>query len=302
MRLAQRPLRASPKSVSTEAGAIDPASRTGAAQALIGRGGIWHHRLRPVEHRFRHDCYFLLLPMRAGRARGWTVPRRSFGWITFADRDHGDGGGDALAWFESLLQTAGIENADGEIWLQTYPRVLGHVFKPVSFWYAHRADGSLVAIVAEVNNTFGERHCYLLDGERFESGGNPSGGNPSTSDPTNSDPTNSDLWDRDLQAEKVFHVSPFCSLEGHYRFRFKHAADRLVARIDLHDAHGPLLRTSLYGKTEPFTGRSARRAFWGTPLMTLGVVTRIHWHALRLFVKRVPFFHKPPAPERSVSR
>ena len=253
------------------------AALTPAPQALIGRGVVWHQRLRPAQHTFRHASYFLMLPMRLGRDQGWQVPRKRFGWITFADQDHGDGGPDALAWFESLLQAEGIDDADGEVWLQTYPRVLGHAFKPVSFWFAHRADGSLAAIVAEVNNTFGERHCYLLRGEHVR-------------------------WGQELVADKIFHVSPFCAVEGQYRFRFMRTADRMVARIDLHDDQGSLLKTSISGHLEPFTRHSARRAFWGTPLMTLGVVARIHWHALRLFLKRVPFFHKPAAPERFVSR
>ena len=155
--------------------------------------------------------------------------------------------------------------------------MLGHAFKPVSFWFVHRADGSLAAIVAEVNNTFGERHCYLLRGENVR-------------------------WGQELVADKIFHVSPFCAVEGQYRFRFMRTVDRMVARIDLHDDQGPLLKTSISGHLELFTRQSARRAFWGTPLMTLGVVARIHWHALRLFLKRVPFFHKPAAPERFVSR
>jgi DUF1365 family protein len=246
-------------------------------QALLGRGVVWHQRLRPAQHSFRHSSYFLLLAMRAGRDHGWQVPRRRFGWITFADQDHGDGGPDALAWFEALLKSESIDDTDGEVWLQTYPRVLGHVFKPVSFWFAHRADGSLAAIVAEVNNTFGERHCYLLRGESVR-------------------------WGQELVADKVFHVSPFCAVEGQYRFRFMRTADRMVARIDLCDEQGPLLKTSISGHLEPFTRHSARRAFWGTPLMTLGVVIRIHWHALRLVLKRVPFFNKPAAPERFVSR
>jgi DUF1365 family protein len=131
------------------------------------------------------------------------VPRKRFGWITFDDRDHGDGRADALAWFELLLQAEGIDDADGEVWLQTYPRVLGHAFKPVSFWFAHRADGSLAAIVAEVNNTFGERHCYLLPAENVR-------------------------WGPELVADKVFHVSPFCAVEGQYRFRFMRTADRMA--------------------------------------------------------------------------
>jgi hypothetical protein len=88
------------------------------------------------------------------------------GALRFHDADHGDGATPrkaALAWLETLLQAEGITDADGEIWLQCYPRVLGYSFKPVSFWYCHRTDGSLRAIVAEVNNTFGERHAYLLD-------------------------------------------------------------------------------------------------------------------------------------------
>ena len=73
--------------------------------------------------------------------------------------------------------------------------MLGYVFKPVSFWHCHRPDGSLAAIVAEVNNTFGERHCYLLTGPTLAYG-------------------------REMVANKVFHVSPFCHVQGSYRFRF----------------------------------------------------------------------------------
>ncbi len=246
-------------------------------QALIGRGQVWHQRLRPAHHAFKHNTYFVLLPMRHARTHGLSIPRSKFGWITFSDLDHGDGRADALAWMEDLLRSEGIDDADGEIWLQTYPRVLGHAFKPVSFWYAHRADGSLAAVVAEVNNTFGERHCYLLHGPHVQ-------------------------WDTNLVADKVFHVSPFCSVQGHYQFRFSRSAQHILARVDLHDEHGPLLQTSMSGALHPFTARQAQHAFWSTPFMTLGVVARIHWHALRLLIKRVPFFHKPAAPERFVTR
>lgn len=133
--------------------------------AQIGFGSVWHRRLRPVEHAFRYPSYFLLLPLRSLRAQPCTpLNRNRWGWLSFQDRDHGVGGDDALAWFEQLLHSEGIRDADGEVWLQTFPRVLGYAFKPVSFWYAHRADGSLAAVLAEVNNTFGERHAYLLAG------------------------------------------------------------------------------------------------------------------------------------------
>jgi DUF1365 family protein len=254
------------------------------ARPLLGFGSIWHRRLRPVRHTFRYPGYFLLLPMRSLRARGDpSLPRNRRGWISFHDRDHGEGGDDALAWIDALLQREGIDDADGEIWLLTFPRVLGYVFKPVSFWYAHRADGSLAAVLAEVNNTFGERHAYLLAGPTL-------------------------AWGREMTARKVFHVSPFCERAGRYHFRFEQrdvspqGPARTLVRVDLHDEQGALLQTGIGGRLEPLTAASTRRAFFGTPLMTIGVVVRIHWQALRLWIKRVPFVAKPAAPEKFVTR
>jgi DUF1365 family protein len=247
-------------------------------QPLIGTGVVRHRRLRPAAHAFEAATYFLLLPMRRLRAApDDALVRNRFGWLAFHDRDHGDGRADALTWLDDLLAAEGVHDATGEVWLQTYPRVLGYVFKPVSFWYCHRADGSLAAVIAEVNNTFGERHCYLLAGPELAFG-------------------------RELSARKVFHVSPFCRTEGRYRFRFMRRADRVLARIDHDDDEGPLLQTSVGGHLAPLTRRSARAAFFGMPLMTLGVIVRIHWHALRLWAKRVPFVTKPAPPGAFTTR
>lgn len=248
------------------------------AVAQIARGVVRHRRLRPAGHAFEVPTYFLLLPMRALRAApAPALARNGFGWLSFHDRDHGDGRADALDWLDELLRREGVAGADGEVWLQTYPRVLGYAFKPVSFWYCHRTDGGLAAVVVEVNNTFGERHCYLLDGAGLGFG-------------------------REQVARKVFHVSPFCAVQGRYRFRFMQTAERSVARIDHDDDGGPLLQTSVSGRLAPLTAASARAAFFGVPLMTLGVIVRIHWHALRLWAKRVPFFSKPAPPQAFTSR
>jgi uncharacterized protein len=245
---------------------------------LIGTGVVRHQRLRPVAHAFEYPTYFLMLPMRALRAQPCAaLARNRFGLLSFHDRDHGDGGADALAWLEALLQREGIAGADGEVWLHTYPRVAGYAFKPVSFWYCHRTDGALAAVVVEVNNTFGERHCYLLSGPELGFG-------------------------REMTASKVFHVSPFCSVEGRYRFRFMRTADRTVARVDHDDETGPLLLTSVSGRLQPLSAASARAAFFGMPMMTLGVIARIHWQALQLWLKRVPFFRKPAPPQAFLSR
>jgi len=251
-------------------------------RAQLGFGQVRHARLRPARNRFAYGTYFLMLPMRSIQRNGPGALAWNRGAaLSFFDVDHGDGraaqAGGALAWLEELLSTENIEGADGEIWLHCYPRVMGYTFKPVSFWYCHAADNTLRAIVVEVNNTFGERHCYILDAPTL----------------------GAELW-----ARKVFHVSPFCNVEGGYRFRFMVTPDRKrsVARIDYDDALGPLLQTSVSGDLEPLTPSSVRKALWRYPAMTLGVVLRIHWQAVKLFVKRVRFFSKPMPPESFVSR
>ena len=261
-----------------------------AALPLIGTGEVRHARLRPVAHRFAYPTFFLLLPMRTLRAQpSHCLPRNRFALVSFHDADHGDGRADSLAWLDALLVEAGVSGCDGEVWLHSFPRVLGFAFKPVSFWYCHGGDGALVAVVVEVNNTFGERHCYLLHGAKLAFG-------------------------REVRAAKVFHVSPFCSVAGEYRFRFlrtdlhppgaepRMGAPRTIARIDHHDDHGLLLQTSVSGTLAPLSARRLRAAFVAMPFLMLGVVVRIHWQALRLAFKRVPFVAKPAPPPTILSR
>lgn len=252
--------------------------------AQIGFGQVRHTRLSPQSHAFTYPTYFLMLPMRTlglhgAGALAWN--RRAM--LSFYDADHGDGrsaqAGGALAWLDELLAKEGITDARGEVWLHCFPRVFGYAFKPVSFWYCHRPDNTLRAIVVEVNNTFGERHCYLLD--------NPSLG-------------------AELRAAKVFHVSPFCKVEGNYRFRFmrtdRPGLGRTVARIDFDDASGPVLQTSVSGSLEPVGSKSLRKALWRYPAMTLGVIVRIHWQAFCLWRKHHAIFRKPEPPESFVTR
>jgi DUF1365 family protein len=253
-----------------------------AAVPLIGFGEVRHTRLKPVRHAFVYGTYFLLLPMRTlAREGSSALVRNRWSPLSFYDADHGDGRapskGGALAWLDELLAEQGIDGADGEVWLHCYPRVLGFAFKPVSFWYCHRLDGTLRAIVVEVNNTFGERHCYLLDDPRLGVA---------------------------LHADKVFHVSPFCPVEGEYRFRFMFNAERTrtVARIDFDDLAGPLIQTSVSGNLHPLTAQSSRQALMRYPLMTLAVVWRIHWQALKLFTKKARFFRKPTPPALFTTR
>ncbi len=258
---------------------------------LIGFGQVRHTRLTPRHHAFAYDTYFLMLPLRSMAAYGHSeLARNRFAPISFYDCDHGDGRGPqqggALGWLDAVLAQEGIgsqhcdahpDPADGEVWLHCFPRVFGHRFKPVSFWYCHRKDGTLRVIVVEVNNTFGERHCYVLDDPHYGT---------------------------EQQTAKVFHVSPYCPVQGDYHFRFMVTPDRsrTVARIDYGDSNGPVLQTSVSGRLHRLDARHRMHAVWRYPAMTLGVVLRIHWQAFRLFLKRTPFFSKPSPPQAFTSR
>jgi DUF1365 family protein len=239
------------------------------AELLTGR--VMHRRLRPVRNHFSYRVFFLRLPLSRLEESGIPLNRAALASLHF--RDHGArDGSHPLPWIRQLLARQGIQ-ADGEVWLHCFPRVLGYVFNPVSFWFCEDRDGRLKAVLAEVNNTFGERHSYLLRA------------------------------DRALEARKEFHVSPFFPVAGRYRFHFEERAGRRLARIDYLDDNGsPLLYTSLSGTPRPLTRARLALALLAHPFMTFAIMARIHWQALRLWVKRAPFFPKPPAPAEELSR
>ena len=244
-------------------------------------GDVIHHRLRPSAHRFSYRVFFLRVPLDAIDALprlGVAVDR--FGWITFARRDHGARDGSSLhAWIEEILACQGISGVDS-IELICFPRMLGYAFKPVSFWVCRAARGSVRAVVAEVRNTFGEAHNYLLanaDGAPLRNG-------------------------QALRAAKVFHVSPFLAATGGYTFRFHFGPERWLARIDYADTNGLVLTTSLGGVAEPLTRRTLRRARWSFPVQAIATIARIHWNAALLWIKAVPHFAKPEPPARQTTR
>ena len=245
-------------------------------------GQVMHRRLRPVQNRFVYRVFFLRLPLsRLEDAANAMLSLNRFNLLGFHFRDHGArDGSHPLAWVRALLAREGLACADGEVWLHAFPRVLGYVFNPVSFWFCEDRAGRTRAILAEVNNTFGERHCYLLahpDQRAIEDGD-------------------------ELAARKVFHVSPFFPVAGAYRFRFANSGRLRMARIDYRDDAGPLLLTSISGRAQPLTAARLARAFITHPLMSFGVMARIHWQAARLWAKRVPLFSKPAPPTEELSR
>ena len=241
-------------------------------------GQVMHRRLRPAVHQFIYPVFFVQLPLsdlESGNRPIFSVNRNNL--LSFRRKDHGPrDGSPLLPWIRTLLRQRGLAD-DGEVVLQCFPRVLGFVFNPVSFWYCHNAGGELIAVLAEVSNTFGGRHSYLLH--------NPDG---------------TPLHDgQTLAASKAFHVSPFCEVEGGYRFRFFLQRKCPVVRIDYDDAEGELLLTSVSGKVAAWSTSALLRALLRMPFLTAGVVFRIHWQAFKLWLKGVPFVgaHPSAAPQ-----
>lgn len=255
------------------------------ALAEICTGRVMHKRVKPVVHQFSYGVFFIRVPLSrlAQLANRWFSLNR-FNLLSFHERDHGPLDGTSLdAWARTLLAREGLRTCDGEIVLQAFPRLLGYVFNPISIWYCHDREGNLRAALAEVRNTFGEHHNYLVahSDER---------------------PITPGDW---LMAKKVFHVSPFCEVKGHYRFRFEQDGERAFAQIDYFDGTNDtdkLLVTTVYGAPSPLNASSALGAFFAHPLMTFGVVARIHWQALKLWLKRVPFWSKPEPPAIETTR
>jgi len=253
--------------------------------ASICLGTVMHLRTRPARHRFVYSVFFLSLPLSRFDQSGnrWLGIDRP-GLVSLNRRDYGPrDGSDLRAWVLAQLEHQGVTGIDWEIVLQTFPRILGYLFNPITLWFCHDRSGALRAVIAEVNNTFGERHNYLVAHADARAIGS----------------------DDVICARKVFHVSPFCAVRGHYRFRFRRDDQQLFAQIDYHDGElgvDRLLVTTLQGAPQPLSAARVLAAFLRFPLQSIGVIARIHWHALRLWLKRVPFHSKPLPPLQETSR
>lgn len=237
---------------------------------------VMHKRLFPRVNAFTYRVYYLALPLPAA-----PVPGRLQG---FSARDVGPrDGSDPQGWVKDILHKHGMHDAASQLMLVTMPRVLGYVFNPVSFYLCMDNDRRLRAVICEVHNTFGEYHSYLCAHADHR-------------------PIAGDDW---LEAQKLFHVSPFLERTGHYRFRFHVASPQLGIWIDYYDAdQRKQLLTSLTGKLAPLNRRSLAHAFWSHPLVTLRAIFLIHWQAIRLMAKGIRYIPKPAQlPETlSVSR
>jgi DUF1365 family protein len=242
---------------------------------------VLHRRLVPVDYRFSYRVFSLLLDLDALsdlRLRFLSLNR--FNLLSFHERDHGPRDGSPLKpWAEDLLRRKGIDIEGGRILLLCFPRVLGYGFNPLSIWYCHHRDGSLRAVIAEVNNTFGEHHFYLLC----------NAGLPLS-------------WPVTQSVEKVFHVSPLMGMDARYDFRLADPSDRLSVLIKQFQNGELTLIASQQGAGYALSDKRLLAALFRVPLMTFKVVAAIHWQALKIWLRGAPFFPKPAPPVEKVTQ
>lgn len=242
------------------------------------KGETFHGRKGGVANAFRYSVdYVCLDPSKANGPGLFSVDR--FNAFSVRTSDHGGipKSGTGLAWVREVLNARGVPT-DGPVRLLTQPRVLGHVFNPVSFWLVHDPQKQLRCVIAEVTNTFGDRHSYLCRHEN---------GRPILPSDT-------------LEAQKIFHVSPFQPVEGRYRFRFDIREDRVGIWIDYSTAEGGVF-TNLIGPRAPLSNRAILGALLRRPFGARRVLGLIHWQALKLWWKGARYRVRPEPPSREVS-
>ena len=245
-------------------------------------GTIMHERRIPARNAFRYGVYYLFADL--AELDELDKRLRLFGHnhaalVSLQDRDHGPRDGSPLRpWIDALLAEAGIDLGGGRVCLLCFPRVLGFKFYPISLWYCFHADGTPLAILAEVHNTFGEHHNYLLH----------NGGRPFE-------------WGTKSEKCKIFHVSPFIEMDARYEFRFSEPADKLS--VGIYDyVQGPLLLVvALSLEARDLTDGALARTVLRYGPVSARAWLLIHFQALRIVAKRIRYVPHPKPPEKETT-
>jgi cyclopropane-fatty-acyl-phospholipid synthase len=242
--------------------------------AAIYPGRVMHARLGAVEHRFDYPVWYLAVDLDALPSlsrSSWLFAYNRPALFSLRDADYLDGEGSLRSRVDRHLAARGLKAA--RVTLLTVPRFLGWVFNPVSFYYAYDEDGRLLAALAEVNNTFSEKHLYLLDRLSLGADGTARG-----------------------VADKDFHVSPFYDRRGDYAFRFAPLGAGMDIGIDIKREDGVAFVSRLQGTGRPFSDAGLIKVLIQRPLAALLTYPRILWQAALLhYRKRLPVFTKPYA-------
>jgi DUF1365 family protein len=245
-------------------------------------GEVIHQRLSPRRHRLRYPVFqglFDLDELPRLRCKLRLFAHNRFNVFSLHDRDHiGASTGGLRRCVESLLREAGLPGDSGRILLLCMPRIFGFVFNPLSIYYCYCADGGLIAIVYEVNNTFGQRHSYVI-------------------------PVGSTDRDQVWQScKKEFYVSPFMDMDIVYDFKLGLPGETVATCVNGKRGDGaPVIFASFTGARREFSDLTLMTALVRYPLLTVGVVAAIHWEAVKLLAKGLRLRRRPPPPPVAVT-
>ena len=241
-----------------------------------------HARFAPVEHRFVYPVYTYALDLEELPALDREV--RGFGYNRFNlaaihDRDYLRGAGSIRDRLMRLLEARGCADGIARIEMVTMARFLNYVFNPVSFYYCYREDGSLRCVTAEVNNTFGDRHVYVLDKAEGEIG----------------------AWPVEFRQEKEFHVSPFNDMRGHYEMSFSELADTMRIAITLWRDGERVMTATISGESRPLDTENFRYTVTRHPVAAMLNFPLISWEAAKLYYRKHLPFHRRPYPSHPMT-
>jgi DUF1365 family protein len=227
-------------------------------------GTIFHKRYEPKFHTFKYKTFFIKISLKkTEEIKSFFFSLNKFNLISFYHLDHGfRDGTDLFTFAKSILKNFEIDEEIDDIILQTFPRIMGYVFNPVSFWYLKNQHQNLIGIIVEVNNTFGGTHSYFIK----------------------------DL--NDLEHSKIFHVSPFNKIIGNYRFSFFKKDNYEKVTINYFIKDHLTLSASIDGNHFNWNNSLLLKLVITNPLVNFLAFYRIHLHALFLYIKGVPFYGK----------
>jgi len=239
-------------------------------------GLVSHARVKPRKHKLAYRIFMLLIDLDELPRLGLkTLGVGRFNLFGFDPKRFGDGSDRPLkAQIEAILAEAGLARG-GPIRMLAMPQILGRAFNPLTVYFCHAPDGALSAILYEVNNTFGERHSYLIPAP------------------------NAALIKQGC--DKGFYVSPFMDMDLSYAFRILRPEERVLVAVDTSDAEGLVLAASFSGERRPLTDRELVKAWLTHPWMSVGVVAAIHFEALKIWLKGEHVRVRPPKPARRVT-
>ena len=244
---------------------------------FLMQGHVYHSRSETAQNSFKYPIFNLYFSVDAEKDLKHVLQKKFFNFLQMKGKDYLSRKSDSLFDSITTLLKEKFDYKAEKIFLQTIPRMFGYTFNPINFWYCFNGN-ILEAVLCEVNNTFGESHCYWL----FQDG--------------------KDLNGQWLKAQKEFHVSPFFAVEGEYHFRFQNSRKHLHVDILFLNADGKnKLNTWVKGDLTPLINSSALSLLFKYGWMTPLVVLRIHYQAVKLFFKKVKFYTKPDPPKKEIT-